>query len=58
MVHKQTSLYQPEANGHAKQAVGAMKKLLKETGRRTQLGEAMLEYRNTPRICDGLKVLF
>ena len=31
-----------------------MKKLLKKTGCRRQLGEALLEYRNTPRVGDGL----
>ena len=30
MVHELTSPYHPEANGHAEQAVGAMKKLLKK----------------------------
>ena len=54
MVHEQTSPYHPEVNGHAEQAVVAMKKLLKETGSRTQFGEALLEYQNTPRVCDGL----
>ena len=54
MVHELTSPYHLEANGHAEQAVGAMKKLLKKTGSRRQLGEALLEYRNTPRVCDGL----
>ena len=36
---EQTSPYHPEANGHAEQAVCAMKKLLKKTGGRKQLGE-------------------
>ena len=54
MVHELTSPYHPEANGHAEQAVGAMKKLLKTTGSRRQLGEALLEYRNTPRVSDRL----
>ena len=54
IIHELTSPYHPEANGHAEQAVGAMKKLLKKTGSRRQLGEALLEYRNTPRVCDGL----
>ena len=31
-----------------------MKKLLKKTGSGKQLGEALLEYWNTPRVCDGL----
>ena len=54
MVHELTSPYHPEANGHAEQAVGAMKKLLKKTGSRRQLGEALLEYRNAPRVGDEL----
>merc|ERR1712116_78907 len=54
MIHELTSPYHPEANGHAEQAVGAMKKLLKKTGSRRQLGEALLEYRNTPRVSDRL----
>ena len=54
MVHELTSPYHPEANGHAEQAVGAMKKLLKKTGSRRQLGEALLEYRDAPRVGDEL----
>ena len=55
MVHELTSPYRPESNGHAEQAVGAMKKLLKKTGgRRKQMGQALLEYRNAPRVGDEL----
>ena len=45
-----------QSNGHAEQAVGAMKKQIKKTGSRKQLGEALLEYRNTPRVCDRLSL--
>ena len=57
MVHELTSPYRPESNGHAEQAVGAMKKLLKKTGSRRELGEALLEYRNAPRVGDELSFL-
>ena len=52
IVHEQTSPYNPQANGHAEEAIGEMKQLITKAGP-NDFKSAMLEYRNTPRI-DGL----
>ena len=52
IVHKQTSPYNPQANGHAEEAIGEMKCLITKAGS-NDFKSAMLGYRNTPRI-DGL----
>ena len=40
--------------GMLNRPLGPLKKLLNKTGSKRQLGEALLEYQNTPRVGDGL----